>query len=69
MEVNTPLAVNISNLGFHYQDQDSVVFSGLNLQIKKGERFGLFGPNGAGKTTLLSLTAGLLTPAEGSVKL
>lgn len=69
MEMNDQLAVNISNLGFHYQDNDGVVFSGLNLQVKKGERFGLFGPNGAGKTTLLSLMTGLLSPAEGSVQL
>ncbi|HWD86737.1 MAG TPA: ABC transporter ATP-binding protein [Mucilaginibacter sp.] len=69
MEVNAPLAVNISNLGFQYRDTDGVVFSGLNLQIKKGERFGLFGPNGAGKTTLLNLATGLLSPAEGRVQL
>ncbi|MBS1530407.1 MAG: ABC transporter ATP-binding protein [Bacteroidetes bacterium] len=69
MEVNNLLAVNIANLGFHYKDNEGVVFSGLNLQVKKGERFGLFGPNGAGKTTLLSLTTGLLSPAEGSVQL
>jgi len=67
--MNDQLAVNVSNLGFHYQDVDGVVFSGLNLQVKKGERFGLFGPNGAGKTTLLSLMTGLLSPAEGSVQL
>jgi ABC-2 type transport system ATP-binding protein len=69
MEMNDELAVNINNLGFHYQDNDGVVFSGLNLQVKKGERFGLFGPNGAGKTTLLSLMTGLLSPAEGNVQL
>ncbi|MGZ3944067.1 MAG: ABC transporter ATP-binding protein [Mucilaginibacter sp.] len=67
--MNHALAVNISNLGFHYKDNDGVVFSGLSLQVKKGERFGLFGPNGAGKTTLLSLMTGLLSPAEGSVQL
>jgi ABC-2 type transport system ATP-binding protein len=69
MELNNPLAVNITNLGFHYKDNDGVVFSGLNLQIQKGDRFGLFGPNGAGKTTLLSLMTGLLSPAEGSIQL
>ncbi|MBS1524676.1 MAG: ABC transporter ATP-binding protein [Bacteroidetes bacterium] len=69
MELNNPLAVDISNLGFHYKDNDGVVFSGLNLQVQKGERFGLFGPNGAGKTTLLSLTTGLLSPAGGSIRL
>ncbi|HVW16427.1 MAG TPA: ABC transporter ATP-binding protein [Mucilaginibacter sp.] len=69
MVARESLAVNIANLGFHYKDNEGVVFSGLNLQIQKGERFGLFGPNGAGKTTLLSLTTGLLRPAEGSIQL
>src|ERR1700758_1825459 len=69
MEMNDQLAVNISNLGFRYQDNDGVVFSGLNLQVKKGERFGLFGPNGAGKTTLLSLMTGLLNADQGTIKL
>jgi ABC-2 type transport system ATP-binding protein len=67
--VNDALAVNIENLGFHYPGNDGVTFSGLTLQIDKGERFGLFGPNGAGKTTLLSLMTGLLNADQGSIKL
>lgn len=69
MAVNDSLAVNIENLGFHYPGNDGVTFKGLNLKVKKGERFGLFGPNGAGKTTLLSLMAGLLQPEGGSIQL
>src|ERR1700748_2654839 len=69
MAVNDSLAVDIQNLGFHYPGNDGVTFSGLNLQIKKGERFGLFGPNGAGKTTLLRLMTGLLSADEGTVEL
>ena len=69
MAVTDPLAVNIKNLGFHYPGNDGVTFSKLNLQVKKGERFGLFGPNGAGKTTLLSLMTGLLSADEGSIHL
>lgn len=67
--VNDALAVNIQNLGFHYPGNDGVTFSGLNLKVKKGERFGLFGPNGAGKTTLLSLMTGLLKADQGSIQL
>ncbi|MFI5161491.1 MAG: ABC transporter ATP-binding protein [Sphingobacteriales bacterium] len=69
MAVTDALAVNIKNLGFHYPGNDGVTFKGLNLQVKKGERFGLFGPNGAGKTTLLSLMTGLLMADEGSIQL
>lgn len=65
----SPLAVNISDLGFHYPGQRDSFFSDLNLKIAAGERFGLFGPNGAGKTTLMNLMTGLLPFATGSIQL
>ncbi len=37
----------------------------LNLEVARGEVFGLVGPDGAGKTTTLRLFAGLLDPTEG----
>lgn len=37
----------------------------LNLEIARGEIFGLVGPDGAGKTTTLRLLAGLMNPSEG----
>ncbi len=37
----------------------------LNLEIAKGEIFGLVGPDGAGKTTTLRVLTGLLDPTEG----
>jgi len=69
MVASDELAVNIENLGFHYPGNDGVIFSGLNLKVRKGERFGLFGPNGAGKTTLLSLMTGLLSADSGTITL
>ncbi|GAB2695816.1 ABC transporter ATP-binding protein [Mucilaginibacter koreensis] len=63
------LAVHIENLGFRYPQQSGVHFSGLNLEVQQGERFGLFGPNGAGKTTLMSLMTGLLEAQQGSITL
>ena len=38
---------------------------GLNLEIARGEVFGLLGPDGAGKTTTLRLLSGLMDPSEG----
>src|ERR1700759_588241 len=65
----TEYAVDISNVGFKYPDNEEMSFSGLNLQVPKGERFGLFGPNGAGKTTLMNLMTGVLLADQGSIKL
>lgn len=41
--------------------------SGLNLNIQKGDIFGLLGHNGAGKTTALRILLGLLATSSGSV--
>ena len=62
-------AVSIQNLGFKYPGQSAGCFKNLNLEIIKGERFGLFGPNGAGKTTLMNCMTGLLPYQQGSIKL
>jgi ABC-2 type transport system ATP-binding protein len=37
----------------------------LDLQVERGEIFGLLGPNGSGKTTTIKLLLGLLFPTEG----
>jgi ABC-2 type transport system ATP-binding protein len=69
MDAMNNAAVNIENLQFAYRDQPRPLFSNLNLQIEKGESFGIFGPNGAGKTTLMSIMTGLIEYTGGSVKL
>jgi len=40
----------------------------LDLEIPRGEIFGLVGPDGAGKTTTVRLLCGLLDPTEGRVE-
>ena len=37
----------------------------LDLEIRRGEIFGLLGPNGSGKTTTVKLILGLLFPTSG----
>jgi len=46
-----------------------VVHEGLNLTIRRGERWCVMGRNGAGKTTLLRMIAGVLAPDRGAVKI
>src|SRR3977135_4016257 len=45
--------------------QKKRALNALNLQINRGEIFGLLGPNGSGKTTTIKLLLGLLFPTEG----
>jgi ATPase subunit of ABC transporter with duplicated ATPase domains len=46
-----------------------VVYDGLKMTIRRGERWCVMGKNGAGKTTLLKMVAGALAPDAGEVKL
>ncbi|MBN1590387.1 MAG: ABC transporter ATP-binding protein [Pirellulales bacterium] len=39
----------------------------LDLEVRRGEIFGLLGPNGSGKTTTIKLILGLLFPTSGQV--
>src|SRR2546421_2085845 len=46
---------------------DLVVFSGVNLDVRQGERLALVGESGAGKSTLLHLLGGLDRPSSGTI--
>ncbi|WP_068613680.1 ATP-binding cassette domain-containing protein [Paenibacillus tuaregi] len=48
------------------QDQ---ILRDLNLNIRKGDIYGLIGMNGAGKTTLIRILAGLIPSSGGTVEL
>ncbi|GMV43463.1 MAG: glycosyl transferase family 2 [Myxococcales bacterium] len=46
-----------------------IVHDGLDLIVRRGERWAVMGENGSGKTTLLKMIAGALAPDGGSVEL
>lgn len=48
--------------------QEFLALKDINLEIKKGEAWGLVGLNGSGKSTLLKLICGILKPYKGSVE-
>lgn len=58
--------VFIENLVKRYKEL--IALDHFNLDIKRGEIFGLLGPNGSGKTTTINCILSLLTYDKGSIK-
>ena len=55
------------NLTFTYKNEETPVFSNVNLKLSSWERVAVLGPSGFGKTTLCKVLAGYLTPQTGEV--
>jgi len=49
--------------------KEFLALKNINLEIKKGESWGIVGSNGAGKSTLLRLICGVIAPDSGSIKI
>jgi len=63
----TDLAVDATGLVKDFGTFRAV--DGIDLQVRRGEVFGVLGPNGAGKTTMLSMLATLLPIDGGSARI
>ncbi|HGC7740713.1 MAG: ATP-binding cassette domain-containing protein [Peptoniphilus harei] len=44
---------------------DSTIIQSINIEVNKGEIYGLLGRNGAGKTTIMKIILGLVKPTKG----
>src|SRR5688500_8525716 len=54
--------------GVHYaMGAGREIFSGLNLQVRRGRITAVMGPSGTGKTTLLRLITAQIAPGSGRV--
>ena len=54
--------------GLTKQYGDLTAVDGLDLEVRRGEIFGLLGQNGAGKTTTILMLLGLSEPTDGSAR-
>ena len=59
--------LEVRNLGISFGGLRAV--DNVNLDIEKGQLYGLIGPNGAGKTTIFNLLTGVYRPTDGTIKL
>ena len=62
--------IELRDVAKHYElgKSHKIVFSNLNMVIRKGDAIGICGANGAGKSTLMRLIAGVEQPTRGTVK-
>jgi ABC-2 type transport system ATP-binding protein len=65
--VDAEITVQVDGLRREFDSKEGkvVALDGVNLQVRKGEIFGVLGPNGAGKTTMIRILSTLLLPSAG----
>ena len=63
--------LTFENVNYFYQTKTAEIsaLKSVNFEIEKQQFVSLVGPSGCGKTTILSLSAGLLNPSSGTIKL
>src|SRR2546426_603626 len=61
--------IRIQNLSKHFRASGTHVeaLNGINLDIERGDVFGIIGQSGAGKSTLMRCLASLEKPSHGSI--
>ena len=62
-----PGEIAIEARGIHKRFGSKVIYTGLDLAIRRGETLTVLGPSGSGKSVLLKLIIGLLVPDAGAI--
>jgi ABC-type Mn2+/Zn2+ transport system ATPase subunit len=63
------MAAQLKHVQMTFDGFASLALMDVNLEVGRGEIFGLIGPQGSGKSTILMLLAGRLRPADGKIKI
>ena len=61
--------IDVENVSFAYERDDTEVLHHVDLHVKAGETIAIVGPSGGGKTTLCSLIPRFYDVVEGSIKI
>ncbi|WP_414541480.1 ATP-binding cassette domain-containing protein [Nostoc sp. CCY0012] len=61
------VTIEVRGLYKHYGK--TIAIRGLDLQIRRGELFGLIGPDGAGKTSTFNILGGVMEATAGDAKI
>lgn len=69
IEVKFKNDIKFRDVFFQHLGQSKNVLSEVNLEVKKGEKIGIFGESGVGKSTLLDLIMGLVEPSNGFIEI
>lgn len=66
--MSSPVPPVIRVTAFVKRYKKHVAVQGVDLEVKRGEMYGLIGPDGAGKSSLMKAIAGVLTYDQGTVE-
>ncbi|MFK8060151.1 MAG: ABC transporter ATP-binding protein [Polaribacter sp.] len=64
---NIVLKIENLTIGYHQKKQNTIVFSDINLSLKKGKLITVLGKNGIGKSTLLRTISKVQKPISGTI--
>lgn len=60
MGLDFSAAAGVTNLRLKFPGEQNLLFQGLSISVRKGEKLLLLGPSGCGKSTLLQVLSGLI---------
>ncbi|MDR2036544.1 MAG: ATP-binding cassette domain-containing protein [Bacteroidales bacterium] len=61
------MSIIVQNITYLHPDRENL-FHNISFTVQERDKIALIGNNGSGKSTLLKIIAGILTPAQGTVK-